>query len=333
MAGMTPAAATVHHRLRRLGRALLAAATVALAACSPAYQPPLMVGANTWIGYEPLFLAREQGWLDGHNLRLVELASSSQTMDALRAGQLDLAGLTLDEVLTLQQEGVPLVAIWVLNVSNGADAVVARKRVPDLQALLGQRIGVEQTALGAFVLDAALRQAGLRSDEVRIVALPIDEHLGAWRSGQVDALVTFDPIRQALLQEGGHDLFDSRAMPDQIVDVLVARPSALQCCSARIAALLAGQQRALRHLQTQPQAAQAQIAQRLGLQPQDIARSLAHVELPNAHANTLLLRGPEPALARSAEHLGQLMQERGLLAAAPHGAQLFDARFTPSDRP
>ena len=79
---------------------------------------------------------------------------------------------------------------------------------------------------------------------MRIVALPIDEHLGAWRSGQVDALVTFDPIRQALLQEDGHDLFDSRAMPDQIVDVLVARPSALQCCSARIAALLAGQGKA-----------------------------------------------------------------------------------------
>lgn len=326
----SPAPSALRTRWHRLGRGLLAAAALTLAACSPSYQPPLMVGANTWIGYEPLFLAREQGWLDGHNLRLVELASSSQTMDALRAGQLDLAGLTLDETLTLQQEGVPLAVIWVLNVSNGADALVARQGIADLASLRGRRIGVEQTALGALVLDAALRQAGLQGSDVHIASLPIDEHLSAWRSGQVDALVTFDPLHQALLQEGGHDLFDSRAMPGQIVDVLVARPSALQCCSRRIAALLAGQQRALRYLHAAPIPAQAHIAQRLGLQSADIARSLAHIELPDTQANARLLGGATPPLAQSAAQLGAVMVQRGLLTTVPATATaaLLDARFT-----
>ena len=88
------------------------AVAAALLGCSPRYQPPLTVGTNTWIGYEPLYLARDLGYYEGANLRLVELASTTQTLDALRVGSLDLAGLTLDEALLLAQEGVPIAVIW-----------------------------------------------------------------------------------------------------------------------------------------------------------------------------------------------------------------------------
>ena len=114
----------------------------ALLGCSPRYQPPLTVGTNTWIGYEPLYLARDLGYYEGANLRLVELASTTQAMDALRVGSLDLAGLTLDEALLLAQEGVPIAVIWVLNTSAGADALLAKPGITTLDALRGKRIGV-----------------------------------------------------------------------------------------------------------------------------------------------------------------------------------------------
>ena len=217
------ASSTRSSRLLRLLQLALLACVGLLAGCNPHYTPPLMVGTNTWIGYEPLYLARSLGYHDGLPLRLVELGSTTQAMDALRVGKLDLAGVTLDEALTLVQEGLPLRIIWVMNISAGADAIIARPGIRRLADLRGQRIGVEQTAVGAYMLQAALEQAGMQASDVSVLPLPLDEHLSAWHGRRVDAVVTFDPVRQTLLNEGGVTVFDSRALPGEIVDVLVAR--------------------------------------------------------------------------------------------------------------
>lgn len=71
-------------------------------------------------------MARDLGYYDGQLLRLVELGSTTQVMDALRTGRLDVAGVTLDEALTLAHEGVPISVIWVMNISAGADVIIAR---------------------------------------------------------------------------------------------------------------------------------------------------------------------------------------------------------------
>lgn len=322
-----------HHRSRvlRLGQATLLACAVWLSAgCGPRYEPPLMVGTNNWTGYEPLYLARDLGLHDGLPVRLVELSSTTQVMDALRVGRLDLAGLTLDEALTMAQEGVPIRIIWAMDISAGADAIVARPDIRSLSDLRGKRIGVEQTALGAYMLQAALQQAGMQANEIHVVPLPLDEHVAAWRSHNVHAVVTFDPVRQALINEGGTEIFDSRAIPNQIVDVLVARESALECCARRIAQLLDGQRRALTHLTQQRDDALARMARRPGTSAAEVASSLEGMELPDVSANRALLGGETPPLARTAQQLAQVMHQRGLLPRPMNPAGLtglIDGRF------
>jgi len=313
--------------------ALLACAALLGAGCSPRFEPPLMVGTNTWTGYEPLYLARDLGYHDGLPLRMVELGSATQAMDALRVGKLDLAGLTLDEALTLAQEGVPIRIVWVLNVSAGSDAIVARPGIARLADLRGRRIGVEQTAVGAYMLQAALQQAGMQASEVSVVPLPLDEHLAAWRNRHVDAVVTFDPVRQMLVNEGGVALFDSRALPGEIVDVLVARQAALQCCARHIAQLLDGQHRALAYLAQHRGDALARMARRPGVAASDVAAALGGMALPDTAANQALLGGPSPGLARTAQQLAQAMHQRGLLARTPDTTALVDGRFVREMQP
>ncbi len=62
-------------------------------------------------------------------------------------------------------------------------------------------------------------------------------------------------------------LFDSSAIPGEIVDVLVARTDALDCCTQRISQLLAAHERALAHLGTAREDALRRMAPRLGLTP------------------------------------------------------------------
>ena len=299
--------------------------------CGPRYEPPLMVGTNIWAGYEPLYLARDLGYYDGQPLRLVELGSTTQVMDALRTGRLDVAGVTLDEALTLAHEGVPISVIWVMNISAGEDVIIARPPLAQVSDLRGRRVGVEQTAVGAYMLQGALQQAGLKVGEVTVVPLPIDEHVAAWRSGSVDALVTFDPARHVLLHEGGQEIFDSRSLPGEIVDVLVARHSALQCCEQRIAALLRGQRQALDYLAQQRDDALLRMSRRPGTRPEDVGRALAGMELPDAARNRSLLQAPAsgqgPTLHDTALRLSHIMRAKDILSHAVPVQTLIDARF------
>lgn len=317
--------------------ALCACAALLLGACGPRHTPPLMVGTNIWAGYEPLYLARDLGYYDKQPLRLVELGSTTQVMDALRAGRLDLAGVTLDEALSLVHEGVPIAVIWVMNISAGADAIVARSPITQVQQLRGRRVGVEQTAVGAYLLQGALQKAGVPVSHVNVVPLPIDEHVAAWRSGSVDALVTFDPARQTLLREGGREIFDSRALPGEIVDVLVARTSALQCCERGIAKLLEGQRRALSYLATHREDALLRMSRRPGSQPEEMGRALDGMELPDAERNFRLLQAPAPSpteagaqttsLQATAQRLALVMHQKGIVPSPIPTQALIDARF------
>jgi NitT/TauT family transport system substrate-binding protein len=137
----------------------LAASAFLLSGCHP--HVPMRVTAHPWVGYEPMFLARQHGWLDTRLVRLVETPSASDSLHLLGHGLVEAAALTLDEVLRARALGLPLVVPMVFDVSAGADGVLARQPVQPAE-LAGARIGVEQSAVGALMLAALLEQGDWR---------------------------------------------------------------------------------------------------------------------------------------------------------------------------
>ena len=209
-------------------RVLLLIAILANVGCSGEPQLPFRVGTNVWPGYEPLYLAREQGlYPPSAGLRLVEYTSASEVIQAFRNGTIDAAALTLDEVLLLAETTPDLGIVLVLDISHGADVILAQPAISSLRDLKGKRVGLESTALGAYVLTRALQTAGMRQDDVRKISLEVDEHEQAFKKGRVDAVVTFEPVRTRLMASGARQLFDSSMLPGEIVDVLVVRRTLL----------------------------------------------------------------------------------------------------------
>ena len=132
-------------RRRWWGYAGAIALAIGLTACQPAPVPPLKVGMNPWVGYDPLVLARDKGLLDTRQVKVVELASSSETLRHFRNGLLDGAALTLDETLRLADEGVDVRIVAMLSASAGADVVVARPGIRTPEQLRGHKLAVEKT--------------------------------------------------------------------------------------------------------------------------------------------------------------------------------------------
>jgi len=152
-----------------LATAAVVVGAAGLAGCHQ--QPPLRLGSIVFTGYEPVFMARELGWLDPALVRLVELYSNTDALRALAAGQIEAAQLTVDEFLSGRAEGLDLRIIAVLDESLGADVVIAHPQLHDRQDIRGRRIAVEDGAVGAVMLSAFLNARGVEPSDV--VTVPV----------------------------------------------------------------------------------------------------------------------------------------------------------------
>ncbi len=296
---------------------------------------PLTVAAHTWPGYELMFLARREAWLDPKTVRLVDMESASASMAALERGEVDAAALTLDEALRVRARGTDVRVVLVFDISSGADKVVARPGITRLAALAGKHVGVEDSALGALMLHKALEAGGLAADEIIPVPLTIDQHLRAWEEGRVAALVTYEPVADALVRQGGTVLFDSSAIPNLIVDVLAVRAQALEKRHTRSAvrALLAAHFRALAHLHSHPDDAAYRLAHRLGGSGPKALESYRGLVLPDPYANRQLLAGGDGGLMATARELVALLHQQGRLPSLPEIDALTDASYLPRTEP
>lgn len=299
-----------------------------LTGCIAEPEKPLRVGTNLWPGYETLYLAQNLGYFENKPIRLVELSSATDVLHAFRNGILDVAALTLDETLTLLQTDPDLKVILVMDISNGADALLANPAsILGLSSLKGARIAVENSAVGAIMLTRALERANLTIKDVEIISATVDKHYELYMSGKVDAVVTFDPVRIKLLNVGAKTLFDSHQIPGQIVDVLVTRKTLLKNRPDILQTLLNGQFQALTYLHNHPEKAAKKIAPRLAITPNELTQSFQGITLPDLHANQLLMKGPNPKLQNTARQLVTMMLEKKLLFKEPQINNLISDRF------
>lgn len=295
------------------GAAMLGAA---LGGCHP-QDPPVRVAAHPWPGYELFYLARHRGDVDARDVVLVETASATSSLRLLASGAVDAAALTLDEVLTVRDLGVPLTVVAVLDRSEGADVLLARPSVPSLAGLRGRSVGVEKTAVGAVMLQAALARAGLSPGDIRLHHLTIDEQEGAYRAGTVDALVTYEPVKTRVQQAGARVLYSSADLPGRIVDVLAVRSEVLAENPDPFEVLVEGHFRARQAWIAAPGLQAPLLAARLGLPAADVPRAFDGLALPDRSENRRLLAGDPSPLALAARELGAVMVQAGLLRRAP----------------
>jgi NitT/TauT family transport system substrate-binding protein len=255
------------------------------------------------------------------------MSNSSQILQGVRNGTLDASFSTLDEALGLIQDGVDLRVLMVMDVSNGADVVMVR---PGIVSLRGKRVGAENTAVGAIMLDAALEASGVSLKDIRIIAATIDEHLNFYKSGKVDALVTFEPVRSELLKQGAHILFDSSQIPGRILDVMIVRTDKMAEHAQALKELIAAHFLALDYQARQPQDAARRIAPYLGVAEAEVSAQYDGIKIPSLAENHSLLSGSQPKLTATAVELAELMLRHKLLAHAVNARDLAEPRFLPT---
>lgn len=308
------------------------ACVLAVPACALLLDKPIAIAAHVWLGYAPMFLARDEGWLNTKQVRLVQTHNATASIQALIDGEVDGAALTLDEALKVRSMGLPVSVVMVFNVSAGADMLLADASIKNLSDLKGKRIGYESSSVGEVMLIKILQIAHLTKNEVLLVPINVDQHSQAWRNKQIDAVITYEPVATVLLTQGVHKLFDTRQAPNMVIDVLVMRNDALNFRYATaIRHLISAHFRALHHLSHNPHDAAYRIAAHLGLGVQQVLGAYKGLQLPDAVNNHHLLAGEEPLLLNSARSLAALMFEHQLIKQPNNLSSLIRNEYLPRD--
>jgi NitT/TauT family transport system substrate-binding protein len=272
-------------------------------------------------------LARSLGYYDNTPIRLVDYPSGTEEVRAYRNGEIEAAGISIDQALVLAATNPDVKIVVVMDFSNGGDVILGKPEIPNLQGLKNRPVGVESTALGAFIITRALEQKSMSPKDIKIVSLGVSEHERAFKDGKVDAVVTFGSTRTKLLAAGAKLLFDSSQIPGEIVDVLIVREEVINKQPKALQALVDGRFRALDYLTKNPQDAAIRMAPRTGVTPEQFLESLKGLSSPNLEENQKLLGKTDPSLLNGVKRLSQVMLENKLLPKAVDSAPLLDERL------
>jgi NitT/TauT family transport system substrate-binding protein len=211
------------------GWALLAL-LLALVCPAAAMSAPLKIAYSDWPGWVAWEVAVEKKMFAKKGVEAEFFwFDYVASMDAFAAGQVDAVAMTNGDTLVTGATGAAAVMILLNDYSNGNDMVVARPGITELKQLKGKKIGVEVGFVSHLLLLDGLTKAGLKESDVTLVNMPTNEAAQVLASGDVDAVVAWQPNSgQALAQlPGSKAIYTSADSPGLIYDTLAVRPDSL----------------------------------------------------------------------------------------------------------
>lgn len=153
-----------------------------------------------------------------YGIELVTFESSSESLEALRAGAIDvshfvqpsnlvLAQGNAEEPWTADSAPIAIVAVWSNPDHPGFSLVVRDPAFGSFSDLQGKKVAFSKGTVGHVYFEWMLEESGLSNIEP--VQLPAPEGRSAYLSGSVDAIITAYRTAVALEQQGEGWIIDS----------------------------------------------------------------------------------------------------------------------------
>jgi len=139
--------------------------------CSSDYSSKkLKISATTWIGYTPLFYAKEMGWLEPLNIKLLNVSSLSENMYLYKAGNADAYVGTQYEYNILSKEDSTLIPIMMFDKSHGGDVIMSNRTLEDLTNS-DEKIDtyLEMDSINYTLLEDFIKKSGIKESRINYI--------------------------------------------------------------------------------------------------------------------------------------------------------------------
>jgi NitT/TauT family transport system substrate-binding protein len=215
------------HMKKYFGLALGIAGGVALAALwspHPAAAETIKIAHSTWVGYGPLYIAREKGFFKNHgvDVELIVIEEPKERFPAMLAGRIDMIASTVDTAILYLKKPDDFQYVVAIDDSNGGDGIIAKKDITSIADLKGKNVAFSEGSVSEFYLNVLLAKAGLKESDLKPVNMAAPEAGAAFVANKVDAAVTWEPwLSKGKATDFGHLLVDSSTTPGLITDVII----------------------------------------------------------------------------------------------------------------
>jgi NitT/TauT family transport system substrate-binding protein len=276
---------------RTIAWAAAAAAFVVLAGQAPAEADTVTIAHSTWVGYGPLYIARDKGFFEknGVDVELVVMEDPKERFPTLMADRIQMIASTVDTALLYMKQPDDYKYIVAIDDSNGGDGVVANKDIPTIADLKGKKVAVNEGSVSEFYLNVLLDKAGIQESDLDIVNMTAADAGTAFVSKQVDAAVTWEPwLSRGKTSDHGHLIVDSSTTPGLITDAVIVKTSWLKDHQKEAAAIVKSWNEGVAFYKAHPDEAIEIMAKGVGgwlKDPKDFKDTLSGIKFYGADEN------------------------------------------------
>lgn len=175
--------------------ALAATVLVSAAQHAAAQETKIVLGMSGWTGFAPLTLADKAGIFKKNGLNVeIKMIPQKDRHLALASGAVQCAATTVETHVAWNTNGVPIVQIFQMDKSFGADGIAVRNDVKNFADLKGKTVAVSAPGTAPyFGLAWMLNKNGMTMKDIKTVSLEPQPAAQAFVSGQNDAAMTYEP--------------------------------------------------------------------------------------------------------------------------------------------
>ncbi|MBU2862288.1 ABC transporter substrate-binding protein [Reinekea forsetii] len=283
-----------------------------ISGCKPKSEP-LRVALLEWPPYELAFWARENNWFNEEQAVLLEYKTPAEVTRAFATGAVDIIAVTSDFALTLMEQHPDTRIFLVIDASNGGDTVLAREPLTKNDDFTNRRIAVESSPLGSYMLARFMDKFSIQDGVLDIQYVDIPGQVEAWNKSNVDLLITYEPIRSILKSQGAFEVFTSKDIPNEILDVFLIRESTITDQSKNLTAFIEGWFRAVSDLKEGKPEVYEFIGKRERIPSTVVSEIFEDIYVSSYIDNISLLSGKNISLLQSLNQHEKIMIDKKLM--------------------
>ena len=298
--------------------------------CAPKADP-IRIAISAWAGVEPLELAKELGYFEkqGVDVEITRFSAYSDSLAALRDGNVDAGMHTLDDSLRTMSSGKDVRVVLLTDYSFGGDGLVARDGIETLSDLRGARIGVELGTVGHLSVLKILEKTGIQIDEVTLVSIPAWEIQQAMLDGKIDAGVTWEPYLTSTAELiNGHVLITSRDYPETIITTMTFDASVVTSRPKDVQKIVAAYFEAVEYIKQNPQDAYTIMGNAEEVSAEEFASHVEGIKYLDLNNNAELFGTDSNGRIYSiTQEISQFLAENNVIKTLPDVQQMLEPQF------
>jgi len=309
---------------------LLAAGACAagMAGTAAAQETKIALGMSGWTGFAPLSLADKAGIFKKNGLDVeLKMIPQKDRHLALASGAIQCAATTVETHVAWNANGVPIVQIFQMDKSYGADGLAVRNDVKGFADLKGKTVGVSAPGTAPyFGLAWMLNKNGMTLKDVKLVSLEPQPAAQAFVAGQNDAAMTYEPYLSTVRANpaAGKILATTLDYP-MVMDTVGCAPTWLKANAKAAAALTKSYFDALDMIKAEPEKSNELMGSAVKQSGEQFAKSSAFLRWQDKAANQKFFAGELSGFMKEAT---PILLEAGVIRKAPEDfTAMFDASF------